>query len=96
MSALYKSYLYPTKGRHALELNRLNFKKKIHYLTWCWNTNSAWPVVVQVSHFVGESLHVTWFQIQTILNNNVMSWTHCALPYMLGHNEVVVPANTQK
>lgn len=48
-------------------------------LTRCWYTHRARPVVVQVAHFVGQTLALVWCHVAVIVNDDVVSWRHCSL-----------------
>ena len=51
------------------------------------------PVIVEVTEFVGKSLHVIWFESWGIVDDVVMSGSYCTLAHRLRHKEEVIPEN---
>lgn len=49
------------------------------------------PVIIQVTKFVGESLHVVWFEAAAVVHHVVVSRGDAAQAHGLAHNEEVVP-----
>lgn len=53
------------------------------YLTRRGNTDSSWPVIVEMSHFVRQSLDLVNLEVALIMDHDVVSWRHCTLSNML-------------
>lgn len=43
----------------------------------------ARPIVIQVTHFVGEHLHAFWWQTERVINDIVACWRNRSLTYGL-------------
>lgn len=52
-------------------------------LTRCRYTHSARPIVVQVAHFVGQTLALVWGHSAVVVDDYVVSWRHSSLVYFL-------------
>ena len=59
-------------------------------LTWSWNTNCPWPIVVQVGQLVGQPLQVTRLQPRVVLDDIVGGRIHSSLSDRLGYKEEIV------
>ncbi len=64
----------------------------MYYLARGWHPDGSWPVVVQIGHLVCQSLELVSVQPGVIMYHNIVSWGHCSLIHMLGHQEEVIPA----
>lgn len=53
------------------------------------------PVVIHVAEFVGESLHVVWFEAAAVIHDVVVSRADAAQAHCLTHNEEIVPEKNQ-
>lgn len=49
------------------------------------------PVVIHVAEFVGESLHVIWFEAAVVENHVVVSRCHTTEAHSLTDYEEVIP-----
>lgn len=54
-------------------------------------TRTHGPVVVEVTEFIGKSLHVIWLQTSGIVDHIEVSRGNCSLTHTLAHNEIVIP-----
>lgn len=63
------------------------------YLTWSWDSDSSWPVVVHVSELVGEALEMVRLESRVITHHSVMGRCDSALTYVLTHQEEVIPTD---
>ena len=52
------------------------------------------PVVVEVAEFVGEPLHVVWFQASGVVDDVEVGWGDCALTHALTHQEKIIPTQS--
>ena len=55
------------------------------------NPDSARPVVVQVTQFVGQLLQVIWGEARVIPDHIIGRWVDSALSHTLGHKEKIIP-----
>lgn len=61
------------------------------YLTGGWNPDCSRPVVIQMSHLIGQPLEMISLHPNAVMDTDVMSRRDCALSDMLRHNEEVKP-----
>ena len=54
------------------------------------------PVVVEVTEFVGEPLHVVRLEATRVKDDVEMSWSNCPLTNTLTCQEEVIPEHTQR
>ena len=47
-------------------------------------------------HLVGESLHLVWRQADAVVDDDVVSRRHRALPHVLGDQEEIVPVGGER
>ena len=53
-------------------------------MTYC-RCETHRPVVVEVTEFVGETLHVIWLQSRCVVDHIEVSWRDSALTHTLTH-----------
>lgn len=58
-------------------------------LTGGWNPDCSRPVVIQMSHLIGQPLEMISLHPNAVMDTDVMSRGDCALSDMLRHNEEV-------
>lgn len=53
------------------------------------------PVVIHMAEFVGESLHVVWFEATAVVHHVVVCGGDAAQAHCLTHNEEIVPEKSR-
>ena len=52
------------------------------------------PVVVEVAEFVGEPLHVVWFEATGVVDDVEVGWGDSSLTHTLTHQEKIIPTHS--